>query len=368
MNNSKHYTKMISFGGEARTKSSPGMYTDVHEERVISASAKTGFATKPPNESRRVYKHYRLIILGSGPAGYTAAIYAARANLSPLIIAGDLPGGQLVQVSIVDNWPGDTNGVLGSVLMERMLKHVQRFNTEIVYESIIKADLSKRPFLLQSELNYYTCDALIVATGASARFLGLPSEKEYLGKGVSACATCDGFFYRKKSVAIVGGGNSALSEALYLSNIVKDVTIIYRGDKFRGEKILINKINEKVQNGNIKIEWNQIVEEILGDGKVVTGVKVKNTKTNKSQQLEVDGVFIAIGHEPNSRLFEGQLEMDNGFIKIRSGINGNVTVTSIDGVFAAGDVTDHIYRQSIVASGLGCMAALDARKYLDKLY
>jgi thioredoxin reductase (NADPH) len=311
--------------------------------------------------------HHRLIILGSGPAGCTAAVYAARANLQPLIITGKLPGGQLTEVAVVDNWPGDVDGVSGAVLMERMLNHAERFKTKIVYEHIKKADLSKRPFLLQSDSDAYTCDALIIATGASARFLGLSSEKDYFGKGVSICATCDGFFYRNQHVIVVGGGNSALTEALYLSNIAKKVTIIYRGERFRGEKILIDKVNEKAHSGNIKIELNQVIEEILGNGKIVTGVRVKNTKINQTNQLIADGVFVAIGHDPNSAVFVGQLEMNNGFIKIQSGIGGNVSATSVAGVFAAGDVTDQVYQQSVVAASLGCMAALDARKYLDQL-
>jgi thioredoxin reductase (NADPH) len=312
-------------------------------------------------------KYYRLIILGSGPAGCTAAIYAARANLQPIIIAGNLPGGQLTEVSVIDNWPGDVDGVSGSVLMERMLKHAGRFKTQIIYDHIKKADLSKRPFILYSDTDCYTCDALIIATGASPRFLGISSEKKYLGKGVSFCATCDGFFYRNKSIVVVGGGSSALTEALYLSNIVKEVTIIHRRDQFRAEKILIDKVNEKTHVGNIKIELNQIVEEILGNEKVVTGIQVKDIKTNQSKQLVADGVFVAIGHEPNSTFFVEQLEMDNGFIKIQSGINGNATATNVAGVFAAGDVTDRVYKQSIIAASSGCMAALDARKYLEEL-
>lgn len=310
--------------------------------------------------------HYRLIILGSGPAGCTAAIYAARANLNPLLIAGIRPGGQLTEVPIIDNWAGDVDGVTGPGLMERMFKHAQRFDTKIIYEHIKKADLSKKPLTLWSDADCYTCDALIIATGASARFLGLASEKQYLGKGVSACATCDGFFYRNKNIAVIGGGNSALTEALYLSNIVKEVTIIHRGEKFRAEKILVAKIDEKTRNGNIKIQFNNIVEEILGDNNKVTGIRIKNSKTNQSNQLAVNGVFIAVGHIPNSDLFTGQLEMDNGFIRIHSGINGNATATNVPGVFVAGDVGDSNYRQAMTAAGTGCMAALDARKYLDE--
>lgn len=312
-------------------------------------------------------KHHNLIILGSGPAGCTAAIYAARANLKPAMITGILQGGQLIETTMVDNWPGDVDGVLGPALMERMLKHVQRFNTEIIFDHINKADLSKRPFILQGDANFYSCDALIIATGALARYLGLPSEKKYLGKGVSACATCDGFFFRNKRVVVVGGGNTAVEEALYLANIVKEVTIIHRRDELRAEKFLVDEINEKMRNGNIKAEWGYVVEEVLGNGKIVTGLRIKNVQTSQVKDLEVEGVFIAIGHEPNTAIFTNQLEMTGGFIKVNSGRNGNVTATSVAGIFAAGDVADHIYKQAITASGSGCMAALDVKKYFDSL-
>lgn len=309
-------------------------------------------------------KQHNLIILGSGPAGCTAAIYAARANLKPAMITGILQGGQLIETTRVDNWPGDIDGVLGPALMERMLKHAQRFNTEIIFDHIKKADLSKRPFILEGDSNFYSCNALVVATGASARYLGLPSEKKYLGKGVSACATCDGFFFRNKRVIVVGGGDTAVKEALYLANIVKEVTIIHRRGELRAEKILIDEIYAKVHN-NIKIEFDCIVEEILGNDKIVTGVRTKNIRTNVTKVLETEGIFIAIGHEPNTNVFIGQLELINGFIKINGGNNGNATATNIIGVFAAGDVADNIYKQAITASGSGCMAALDVKKYFD---
>lgn len=312
-------------------------------------------------------KHCSLIVLGSGPAGCTAGIYAARANLNPVMITGVLQGGQLIQTTVVDNWPGDADGVIGSMLMERMLKHVRRFNVEVIADQINKADISKHPFTLQGDSVTYSCDALIIATGASARYLDLPSEKKYLGKGVSACATCDGFFFRNKRVAIVGGGNAAVEEALYLSDIVKEVTIIHRRDELRAEKILVDKINEKIKNGNIKAEWNSVVEEILGNGKIVNGLRIKNVKTSQTKDLALEGVFIAIGHEPNTSIFNEQLEMEKGFIKVNSGTNGNATATSVAGVFAAGDVIDQVYKQAIVASGSGCMAALDVKKYFDSL-
>lgn len=310
--------------------------------------------------------HHRLIILGSGPAGCTAAIYAARANLKPVLITGALQGGQLVQTTMVDNWPGDAEGVLGPKLMERMLEHVKRFNVEMIFEQINKADLSQRPFILQSEAGFYSCDALIVATGASARYLEIPSEKKYLGKGVSACATCDGFFFRNKRVAVIGGGNAAVEEALYLANIVKEVTLVHRRAELRAEKTLIDKINEKIASGKIKVEWDHVVEEILGD-KIVNGLRIKNVKTNQTKEIELEGVFIAIGHDPNTTIFKGQLEMENGFIKVNSSADSNVTATSVSGVFAAGDVIDRFYKQAIVAAGSGCMAALDVEKYFNSL-
>ncbi|MFB9887780.1 thioredoxin-disulfide reductase [Balneatrix alpica] len=312
-------------------------------------------------------KHARLLILGSGPAGYTAAVYAARANLNPVLVTGMQMGGQLTTTTEVDNWPGDVEGLQGPDLMERMRKHAERFDTEILFDHIHTADLQQRPFRLEGDSGVYTCDALIIATGASAKYLGLESEQAFQGKGVSACATCDGFFYRNKKVAVIGGGNTAVEEALYLSNIAAEVTVVHRRDSFRSEKILQDKLLEKARNGNVKIEWNHTLEEVLGDDMGVTGMRVKSTETGESKELAVDGVFIAIGHTPNTGLFEGQLEMNNGYIKVKSGLEGNATATSIEGVFAAGDVMDQVYRQAITSAGAGCMAALDAERYLDHL-
>lgn len=313
-------------------------------------------------------QHHRLIILGSGPAGYTAAIYAARANLQPVIVSGLQQGGQLMTTTDVDNWPGDIEGLQGPDLMERMLRHAQRFNTEVIFDHVTAVDLKTRPFLLRCDSGQqYTCDALIIATGASAKYLGLSSEAKYQGKGVSACATCDGFFYRKQDVAVIGGGNTAVEEALYLSNIASSVTLIHRRDKFRAEKILSEKLLERTRNGNIRVEWNSVVDEILGNDSGVTGVRIKPVGDGKSKDLLVQGVFIAIGHKPNTDIFEGQLSMENGYIKINSGNLGNATATSVPGVFAAGDVADYVYRQAVTSAGTGCMAALDAEKYLDSL-
>ncbi len=310
-------------------------------------------------------KHSRLIILGSGPAGYTAAVYAARANLKPLMITGIHPGGQLTTTTEVDNWPGDVEGLTGPDLMVRMQKHAERFDTEIVFDHIHTAELQQRPFTLRGDSGVYTCDALIIATGASAQYLGLPSEEAFAGRGVSACATCDGFFYRNQVVAVIGGGNTAVEEALYLSNIAKEVHLIHRRDKLRSEKILQDKIMDKATNGNIRLHWNHTLEEVLGDASGVTGVRLKSTLTGEENTLDLAGVFIAIGHKPNTDLFQGQLEMKDGYLKIRGGGEGDATCTSIPGVFAAGDVADHVYRQAITSAGAGCMAALDAEKYLD---
>lgn len=310
-------------------------------------------------------KHSRLIILGSGPAGYTAAVYAARANLKPLLITGLQMGGQLTTTTDVDNWPGDVEGLQGPALMERMREHAERFNTEIVFDHIHTAQLQHRPFTLVGDSGTYTCDALIIATGASARYLGLESEEAFKGKGVSACATCDGFFYRGQHVAVIGGGNTAVEEALYLSNIADKVTVVHRRDKFRSEKILADRLMEKARGGNVEIEWNHVLDEVLGDETGVTGARIKHAQYGTTQELDVKGVFIAIGHTPNTQIFEGQLEMVNGYIKVHSGLEGNATATSIPGVFAAGDVMDHVYRQAITSAGTGCMAALDAEKYLD---
>ncbi|WP_313479074.1 thioredoxin-disulfide reductase [Stutzerimonas kunmingensis] len=310
-------------------------------------------------------KHSRLIILGSGPAGYTAAVYAARANLKPLMITGIQPGGQLTTTTEVDNWPGDVEGLTGPDLMVRMQKHAERFDTEIVFDHIHTAELQQRPFTLRGDSGVYTCDALIIATGASAQYLGLPSEEAFAGRGVSACATCDGFFYCNQVVAVIGGGNTAVEEALYLSNIAKEVHLIHRRDKLRSEKILQDKIMDKAANGNIRLHWNHTLEEVLGDASGVTGVRLKSTLTGEENKLDLAGVFIAIGHKPNTDLFQGQLEMKDGYLKIRGGGEGDATCTSIPGVFAAGDVADHVYRQAITSAGAGCMAALDAEKYLD---
>ncbi len=310
-------------------------------------------------------KHSRLIILGSGPAGYSAAVYAARANLKPVILTGIQPGGQLTTTTEVDNWPGDVEGLTGPALMERMQKHAERFDTEIVYDHIHTAELQSRPFTLKGDSGTYTCDALIIATGASAQYLGLPSEEAFAGKGVSACATCDGFFYRNQVVAVIGGGNTAVEEALYLSNIAKEVHLVHRRDKLRSEKILQDKLFEKAANGNVVLHWNHQLEEVLGDNSGVTGARLKNTQTGEVNDLPLAGVFIAIGHKPNTDLFQGQLDMRDGYLLIKGGNEGNVTATSIDGVFAAGDVADHVYRQAITSAGAGCMAALDVEKYLD---
>jgi len=312
-------------------------------------------------------KHCRLLILGSGPAGYTAAIYAARANLKPVIITGMQQGGQLTTTTEVDNWPGDIEGLQGPALMERMLKHAERFDTEIVFDHIHTADLSKRPFTLTGDSGTYTCDALIIATGASARYLGLDSEEAFKGRGVSACATCDGFFYRNKPVAVIGGGNTAVEEALYLSNIASTVTVVHRRDKFRSEKILSDKLIEKSKTGNVVIEWNANLDEVLGDDMGVTGIRIKNAIDGSTKEIDVHGTFIAIGHTPNTEIFAGQLDMNHGYIKVKSGIEGNATATSVEGVFAAGDVMDAVYKQAITSAGAGCMAALDAEKFLDEL-
>jgi thioredoxin reductase (NADPH) len=312
-------------------------------------------------------RHTPLIILGSGPAGYTAAVYAARANLKPVLITGMAQGGQLMTTTEVDNWPADADGVQGPDLMARFEAHAKRFETEIIFDHIHTADLTARPFTLTGDSGTYTCDALIIATGASARYLGLESEDSFKGRGVSACATCDGFFYRNKPVAVIGGGNTAVEEALYLANIASKVTVVHRRDKFRSEKILSNKLIEKSQTGNVVIEWNSSLEEVLGDEMGVTGIRIKNADNNSTKDLEVHGVFIAIGHTPNTGIFEGQLDMDHGYIKVKSGINGNATATSIEGVFAAGDVMDSVYKQAITSAGSGCMAALDAEKFLDEL-
>lgn len=311
-------------------------------------------------------QHHKLIILGSGPAGYTAAIYAARANLNPTLLTGMEQGGQLTTTTDVDNWPGDVEGLQGPALMERMKKHAERFDTNIIFDHIAETDLKQKPFRLKGEYAEYTCDALIIATGASARYLGLPSEEAFMGKGVSACATCDGFFYRNKKVAVIGGGNTAVEEALYLANIASHVTIVHRRDAFRAEKILANRIIEKSKTGNITIAWDHVLDEVLGNEQGVTGARLKHVNSDDTQDLEVDGVFIAIGHDPNTQIFKDQLDMnEEGYLHIKGGFDGMATETSIAGVFAAGDVADHVYRQAVTSAGTGCMAALDAEKYLD---
>ena len=312
-------------------------------------------------------RHCPLLILGSGPAGYTAAVYAARANLNPVVITGLEQGGQLMTTTDVDNWPADAMGVQGPELMTRFQQHAERFNTEIIFDHIHTAKLHEKPFTLTGDQGTYTCDALIIATGASAQYLGLPSEEAFMGKGVSACATCDGFFYKGQDVAVIGGGNTAVEEALYLANIARSVTVVHRRDKFRSEKILIDKLMDKVKNGNITLELNYVLDEVLGDDSGVTGMRIKHTQNSTTKTLDLQGVFIAIGHKPNTILFDGQLDMANGYIITSCGSQGNATATSIPGVFAAGDVQDHIYRQAVTSAGTGCMAALDAEKYLDNL-
>lgn len=310
-------------------------------------------------------QHHRLIILGSGPAGYTAAVYAARANLDPVVITGMVAGGQLTTTTDVDNWPGDVEGLQGPALMERMKEHAERFDTKVIFDHINAVDLSQRPFRLTGDSAEFTCDALIIATGASAQYLGLESETAFMGKGVSACATCDGFFYRNKPVAVIGGGNTAVEEALYLANICSHVTLVHRRDSLRAEKILQKKLFDKVEEGKVTIRWDHTLDEVLGDDMGVTGMAIKHTTSGEIDKIDVDGVFIAIGHIPNSEIFAGQLEMKNGYVTVNTGISGNATGTSVPGVFAAGDIADQIYRQAVTSAGFGCMAALDAEKFLD---
>jgi thioredoxin reductase (NADPH) len=310
-------------------------------------------------------RHVKLLILGSGPAGYAAAVYAARANLNPVLLTGIQQGGQLTTTTEVENWPGDPEGLTGPALMDRMQKHAEKFDTEIIFDHINKTDLSKRPFTLTGDQGTYTCDALIICTGASAKYLGMESETAFMGKGVSACATCDGFFYRNQKVAVVGGGNTAVEEALYLSNIASEVHVIHRRDSFRSEKILADRLMEKAKNGNVTLHLDRQLDEVLGDEMGVTGIRIKDTNSDATEDLDLMGVFIAIGHQPNTGIFEGELEMKDGYIKVQSGTEGNATQTSVEGVFAAGDVSDHIYRQAITSAGTGCMAALDAEKFLD---
>jgi thioredoxin reductase (NADPH) len=312
-------------------------------------------------------RHCRLLILGSGPAGYTAAVYAARANLKPVLITGMAQGGQLMTTTDVDNWPADADGVQGPELMERFQRHAERFGTEIVFDHINEVDFEQRPLRLEGDSATYTCDALIIATGASAKYLGLPSEQSYMGKGVSACATCDGFFYKGEDVAVIGGGNTAVEEALYLTNIARRVHVVHRRDRFRAEPILVDRLKDKAAHGNVTLHWNHVLDEVLGDPSGVTGVRLKSTKSDASRQLELKGVFIAIGHQPNTEIFLGHLDMVNGYIVTHGGSEGNATATSVAGVFAAGDVQDHVYRQAVTSAGSGCMAALDAQRYLEAL-
>lgn len=312
-------------------------------------------------------KHCRLLILGSGPAGYTAAVYAARANLNPVLITGIEQGGQLMTTTEVDNWPGDNEGVMGPELMERMLKHAQRFNTEIIFDHINKAEVTEHPFKLTGDQGVYTCNALIICTGASAQYLGLPSEEAFKGRGVSACATCDGFFYRNQKVAVIGGGSTAVEEALYLANIASEVVVVHRRDQFRAEKILSDQLIQKAESGNVTIEWDHVLDEVLGDQTGASGMRIKNVKDGSTKDIELQGVFVAIGHKPNTELFVDQLDMDHGYLKVEGGRGGKATQTNIPGVFAAGDVMDHVYRQAITSAGAGCMAALDAERYLDAL-
>jgi thioredoxin reductase (NADPH) len=309
-------------------------------------------------------KHARVLIIGSGPAGYSAAVYAARANLNPVLVTGVEQGGQLMTTTDVENWPGDPMGVQGPELMQRLLQHAERFNTEIVFDHIHTTHLNEKPFRLVGDAGTYTCDALIIATGASAQYLGLPSEEKFMGKGVSACATCDGFFYKNQDVAVIGGGNTAVEEALYLSNIAKKVTVVHRRDKFRAEPILIDRLMAKVQEGKVEVKWNHVLDEVTGDDSGVTGINIKSTD-GKVTPVALHGLFVAIGHKPNTGIFEGQLKMNNGYIVTKSGIEGMATMTSVEGVFAAGDVQDHVYRQAITSAGTGCMAALDAQRYLE---
>jgi thioredoxin reductase (NADPH) len=312
-------------------------------------------------------RHCRLLILGSGPAGYTAAIYAARANLDPVLITGMEQGGQLTTTTEVDNWPGDNEGVQGPELMDRMLKHAERFNTEIIFDHIHTTELTEKPFKLIGDQATYTCDALIIATGASAQYLGLESEENFKGRGVSACATCDGFFYRDQKVAVIGGGSTAVEEALYLSNIASEVTIVHRRDAFRSEKILADQVKQKAESGNINIEWDHVLEEVLGDDSGVTGMRIKNVKDDSTKEIDLQGIFIAIGHKPNTDIFGDQLQKQYGYLTVTGGVEGNATQTSIEGIFAAGDVMDHVYKQAVTSAGTGCMAALDAERYLDAL-
>ncbi len=311
------------------------------------------------------YQHHRLIIMGSGPAGYTAAVYAARANLNPVVITGLEQGGQLTTTTDVDNWPGDVEGLQGPELMERMKNHAERFEANLIFDHINKVDFSERPFRLEGDSGSYSCDALILATGASAQYLGLESEAAFMGKGVSACATCDGFFYRNKPVAVIGGGNTAVEEALYLANICSKVTLVHRRDTLRSEKILQDKLFEKVEEGKIELAWNHTLDEVLGDDMGVTGINIKSVESGELTKIDLDGVFIAIGHIPNSSMFDGQLELKNGYVVVNTGIVGNATQTSVEGIFAAGDIADQVYRQAVTSAGFGCMAALDAEKFLD---
>jgi thioredoxin-disulfide reductase len=333
----------------------------------VRRTIRSRMIARPHSGFPAMTQHHRLIILGSGPAGYTAAVYAARANLKPTLITGLEQGGQLMTTTEVDNWPGDVEGLMGPDLMARMQKHAERFDTQFIYDHVHEVNLRQRPFLLKGDQGEYSCDALIIATGASAKYLGIPSEQTFRGKGVSACATCDGFFYKGQDVAVIGGGNTAVEEALYLSNIARKVTVVHRRDKFKGEKILHDKLFKREKEGKVEIIWNSTLDEVLGDATGVTGMRVKNVQDGSTREIALKGVFIAIGHEPNTQIFKDQLEMQGGYLKVRSGTEGDATQTSVPGVFAAGDVMDHVYRQAITSAGTGCQAALDAERYLDKL-
>lgn len=346
---------------ETATHAHMSSQNKINQIWVILGDALKEYLESSMSEAR----HVKLLILGSGPAGYAAAVYAARANLNPVLLTGIQQGGQLTTTTEVENWPGDPEGLTGPDLMVRMQKHAEKFDTEIIFDHINKTDLSKRPFTLTGDQGTYTCDALIICTGASAKYLGIESETAFMGKGVSACATCDGFFYRNQKVAVVGGGNTAVEEALYLSNIASEVHVIHRRDTFRSEKILADRLMEKAKNGNVILHLDRQLDEVLGDAMGVTGIRIKETNSDATEDLDLMGVFIAIGHQPNTSIFEGELEMKNGYIKVQSGTEGNATQTSVEGVFAAGDVSDHIYRQAITSAGTGCMAALDAEKFLD---
>ncbi|WP_018871964.1 thioredoxin-disulfide reductase [Thioalkalivibrio sp. ALJ16] len=363
MSKKKDKSKPDTTPGASQATAAPSMVQAATGAVQLGGESAAKEQGKPGAKDAR---HCPLLILGSGPAGWTAAVYAARANLNPVVITGLEQGGQLMTTTDVDNWPGDNEGVQGPELMQRMQKHAERFDTEVIFDHIHTVQLKDKPYRLTGDSGEYTCDALIICTGASAQYLGLDSEQAFMGKGVSACATCDGFFYRNQKVAVIGGGNTAVEEALYLSNIAEHVTLVHRRDALRAEKILQDKLFEKEKNGNVTIEWNHTLDEILGDATGVTGARLKHAQSGETKDIDVMGVFIAIGHKPNTDIFQGQLDMEGGYIKVQSGLEGNATATSVPGVFAAGDVMDHVYRQAVTSAGTGCMAALDAEKYLEE--